>query len=93
MLKHAHSRGALAALRAFKLAGPMGANAGVQPRGDEQSHGTERVQYAKRTNGQPTPDESSTTAGSMPDWLWNLFNYDTQAPGRADGSYGQEVIG
>jgi hypothetical protein len=74
----------------------MGADVGVQPRGDEVSHGTERIPYAKRQT--PNDGASAQTAGSavsnMPDWLWDHFTtYDQIAPGRADGSFGQEVIG
>ena len=41
-----------------------------------------------------TPLEGSAAAASMPDWLWDNFTtYDRAAPGRADGTWGQEVIG
>jgi hypothetical protein len=67
----------------------MGADAGVQPKGDEVSHGTERVQYTKRA-----PSDLALPPTNMPDWLWNNFTtYDQIAPGRADGTFGQEVIG
>ncbi len=96
MLRLAHNRGVHEALVHFKLANSMGADAGVQPTGDEVSHGTERIPYAKRQT--PSDGNPAQTAGSavsnMPDWLWNNFTtYDQIAPGRADGSYGQEVIG
>jgi hypothetical protein len=29
----------------------------------------------------------------MSSWLWNISDIDHLAPGRADGSFGQEVIG
>jgi hypothetical protein len=87
-LRGAYMRGANAAAAHFKIAGPMGADIGVQPKGDEVSHGTERTQY-------PAQREGTTAArANMPDWLWDAFTtYDQIAPGRADGSYGQEVIG
>lgn len=91
MLKTAHDRGARAALVFFKIAGPMGADIAVQPRGPEVSHGTEAIQYARRDAGPLAP--ASAARADMPDWLWNLSSYDRQAPGRADGSYGQETIG
>ena len=85
-LREAYTAGARAALA--KYAGPMGANAGVQPRGEEVSHGTERTQYPPQQNG------TSAARANMPDWLWDHFTtYDQIAPGRADGSYGQETIG
>lgn len=90
----AYNAGVRAALA--KFAGPMGADAGVQPKGDEVSHGTERIPYAKRetpSDGGQGADASAARA-SMPDWLWDSFTtYDQIAPGRADGSFGQEVIG
>ncbi len=80
----------------FKIAGPMGADSGVQPRGVEQSHGTERIQYAKRetpNDGAPA-QEAGAAVSNMPDWLLDNFTtYDQIAPGRADGTWGQEVIG
>lgn len=95
-VKKAFEAGRLAALTHFKLAGPMGADIGVQPKGDEVSHGTERVPYAARetpSDGAPTLDGSEAGA-NMPDWLWDNFTtYDRAAPGRADGTFGQEVIG
>jgi hypothetical protein len=90
LLKNAHHRGTAAALQRFKLAGPMGADVGVMPKGDEQSHGTDRVQYARR-------DPTSVPNGQDPNmsaWLWDNFTtYDNIAPGRADGTFGQETIG
>jgi hypothetical protein len=66
----------------------MGADAGVQPKGVEVSHGTARTPYPAQADG------SSATRANMPDWLWDHFtSYDRIAPGRADGSFGQEVIG
>lgn len=72
-----------------KFASAMGADAGVQPKGDEVSHGTERVQYPAQTQG------TSAARAGMPDQLWDTFTtYDRgMAPGRADGTFGQEVIG
>lgn len=90
----AYEAGARAALA--KFAGAMGADAGVMPSGPEQSHGTERIQYAQRDTPRDgaTPLEGSEAAANMPDWLWDNFTtYDSIAPGRADGTWGQEVIG
>jgi hypothetical protein len=93
-LRETFTAGARAALA--KFAGPMGADVGVMPPGPEQSHGTERIQYAKRDtpdDGAP-PDAASAWRADMPDWLWDNFTtYDRAAPGRADGTWGQEVIG
>lgn len=87
-LNAAYQRGATAALERLKLASPMGANIGVQPKGNEWSHGTARTQYPAQAEG------TSAARADMPDWLWDNFTtYDQIAPGRADGSYGQEVIG
>lgn len=89
MLLHAHNQGQRTALKRFKLAGPMGANIGIQPRGDEQSHGTERLPYPARS---PTSDPDGQDP-NMSSGLWNMSDIDHLAPGRADGSFGQEVIG
>lgn len=94
MLKQAYDAGVRAALA--KFGGAMGADAGVQPKGDEVSHGTERIPYAKRDtpNDGTSVLDNSEAAGNMPDWLWDNFTtYDRIAPGRADGTWGQEVIG
>lgn len=88
-LRIAHAAGIASAMARFKLASAMGANAGVMPRGDEQSHGTERHQYPARS---PTEIPGAQTT-NMSDWLWTLSDIDSLAPGRADGTYGQEVIG
>lgn len=94
MLKRAHNHGVQTALARFKLAGPMGADPGVMPSGDEQSHGTDRVQYAKREGNEPNATSTSVEHANAPNWLLDLFTtYDHMAPGRADGSFGQEVIG
>jgi hypothetical protein len=93
-LRVSYECGARAALA--KFAGALGADAGVMPSGPEQSHGTERIQYAQRDAPKDgaTPLEGSAAAASMPDWLWDNFTtYDRAAPGRADGTWGQEVIG
>ncbi len=85
-LRAAYDAGARAAL--VKYASAMGADAGVQPRGPEVSHGTVRVEYPAQAEG------TSAARANMPDWLWDNFTtYDQIAPGRADGTYGQEVIG
>lgn len=94
MLRTAYDKGLRDAFR--KYAGPMGADAGVQPKGDEVSHGTDRIPYAKRDTPSDgaAADAASAARANMPDWLWDAFTtYDQIAPGRADGSYGQEVIG
>lgn len=88
-VKKAFDDGKYAALTRFKLSGAMGASAGIQPRGDEQSHGTARLQYPPRPPGSD-PDGQDP---NMSDWLWNISDVDHLAPGRADGTYGQEVIG
>lgn len=83
-----YRRGRSAALAQLKLSGAMGAEPGVQPKGPEQSHGTARTQYPPQQNG------TSATRANMQDWLWDNFTtYDRIAPGRADGTFGQEVIG
>lgn len=88
MLQTAYSRGFRAAIDALKLAGVMGADMGVAPRGPEQSHGSTRIEYPVQREG------TSAARASMPDWLWNTFTtYDRAAPGRADGTFGQETIG
>lgn len=93
-LKTARARGVRAALARFKLAGPAGADFGVMPKGDEVSHGTARTQYAPRSGAEPNSDPTSAWRADMPDWLWDNFtSYDDVGPGRADGSYGEEVIG
>lgn len=84
----AYAAGAHAALTRLKLSGAMGAEPGVQPKGPEQSHGTARIQYPPQEEG------TSAARANMPDWLWDNFTtYDRIAPGRADGTFGQEVIG
>ncbi len=88
-LHGAHRNGVTSALSRFKLSGAMGASPGVTPRGDGQSHGTERHQYPARSPSSP-PDSQDP---NMPDWLWNISDINHLAPGRTDGTYGQEVIG
>jgi hypothetical protein len=93
----AYTRGVCAACTRFKVAGPMGSDAGVQPKGPEWSHGTASNEYALR-GPQHKPDAedgTSSAEANMTDWLWDNFTSydDNMAPGRADGSYGQEVIG
>ena len=85
-LRASYEAGRRAALA--KFAGPMGADVDVQPRGPEVSHGTERAPYPAQEQG------TSAARADMPDWLWDHFtSYDRMAPGRADGTFGQEVIG
>lgn len=81
----AYVHGQASALHALKLAGPMGADMPVAPRGEEQSHGTELHPYARTGGPQQDPD--------MPDWLWDIFGQDNLAPGGAGGQYGAETIG
>lgn len=88
-LQIAQRNGVLSALTRFKLSGALGASPGVAPRGDEQSHGTDRHQYPARP---PTSDPNNQDP-NMPDWLWTVSDINHLAPGRADGTYGQEVIG
>jgi len=95
--KRAYWDGQRSALLLFKVAGALGADVGVAPRGPEVSHGTQRTQYALR-GPQRKPDSEdlgSSAEANQSDWLWDNFTaYDGEmAPGRADGSYGQEVIG
>jgi len=88
-LRAARRSGVESALARFKLAGAMGAPAGVQPHGSEHSHGTTRLPYPPRSPGSDPAGQDP----NMPDWLWNISDIDHLAPGRADGTYGQEVIG
>lgn len=101
MLKTSYNRGAHAALCRFKVAidlpgtAPMGADYGVSPAGDEQSHGTDRTVYPPRRTSDGT---SAAPAEGLPqdqfntDWLWDISKYDALAPG-ATGEWGQEVVG
>lgn len=86
-LRAAYASGCDAALT--KFAGPMGADITVQPKGSEVSHGTTLTRYPPQAEG------TSEARSNMPDWLWDHFTtYDQgMAPGRADGTYGQETIG
>lgn len=68
-----------------KLAGPMGADIGVAPRGDEQSHGTETIPYPS--------GRRETTDHDKIDRLWDLFGKGREAPGGTGGQYGTETIG
>lgn len=87
MIARAHQAGRDAALRRFKIAGPMGADYGVAPRGDEQSHGSADTAYAPRA-----PTDPSQPPTSMSDWLWAMSEHDRLAPGAAS-EYGSETIG
>jgi len=94
MLGDAYAAGVRTAMQ--KLAGPMGADMKPMPSGPEQTHGTDRIQYAPTTgvNDGTKTDRASATRGGLPGWLWDNFTtYDAIAPGYADGSYGQETIG
>ena len=86
LLEEARAKGAAAAIAHFKLADTMGADYGVAPSGDEQSHGTDTVTYAP-SRGHENQDPN------MPDWLFDLFATDRQGPGGAGGQYGTETIG
>lgn len=88
-LRAVQRNGVASALARFKLSGVLGAPPGVAPRGEERSHGTERHQYPSRS-----PSETPLSQDpDMPDRLWNISDISRLAPGRADGTYGQEVIG
>lgn len=90
----AYTRGVRAALA--KYAGTLGATIGVQPQGPEVSHGTARVPYTFRASANDGPQArgSSVAAANMSDQLWDSAkSYDKQAPGSADGSFGEAVIG
>jgi hypothetical protein len=92
MLRLAMINGTRDALHRLKLAGPAGADMGVMPKGDEQTHGTDRIQYAKKQNPDPTSTPSQWR-DTMPDWLWDNFTtYDEgMAPG-ATGEFGSENL-
>lgn len=82
-LKQAYLSGARGAY--MKYANPMGADYGVRPKGPEVSHGTELIPYNKTEHAQKAP--------WMSDQLWDIFGKNKEAPGRASGEYGAEVIG
>jgi hypothetical protein len=98
-LRSHYNAGVRAALAQFKLAeGTLGADYGVAPSGEEQSHGTRLNEYPLRhaSNPQLGSDYQFTTRSHGKDYgtdfLWNLSEYDKLAPG-ATGEFGQEVIG
>jgi hypothetical protein len=96
VLKETYRLGSSAACRFLKLAGPMGADHGVMPTGDGPTHGTELIPYAKRDsiNDGNKASLAGSAISNLPSWLWDNFTtYDKIAPGRSDGTYGQEVIG
>ena len=82
-LEAAYDKGKKAAFARFKLAETMGADYGVAPRGEEQSHGTAEIPYQGR---------GQTTDPDMSQWLWDIFGEGREAPG-AVGEYGTETIG
>ena len=87
-----YNSGAMAALAHFKIAETvLGASPGVAPRGDEVSHGTDRIPYANLDS--PHDEQTDALAKAKVDSLWNISDYDHWAPGTSGGSYGQEVIG
>lgn len=95
MLRNAYNSGVTAALSRFKLAldvspGVMGADPGVAPRGDEQSHGTTLLPYPFKTSPHDPSVQPAKNQGT--DFLWNLSTYDKLGPGMT-GEWGQEVIG
>jgi hypothetical protein len=99
MFQSAFDAGFSAALRRFKLAdGTLGADYGVAPSGEEQSHGPRLNEYPLRRGSNPQlgSDYQFTTRSHGKDYgtdfLWNLSEYDKLAPG-ATGEFGQEVIG
>ncbi len=98
MLQNAYNSGVQAALARFKLAGTLGADYGVGPKGTEMSHGTDRFMYPPQAGANPAPGEpfdprQRLRAEDQSDFLWNISEYDRLAPGGAGGQYGQEVIG
>jgi hypothetical protein len=96
MLKGAYFSGSDAALAHLKLAGPMGADHAPTPTGDGPIHGTELIPYAKRdsVNDGNKASLAGSAVSNMPSWLWDNFTtYDKIAPGRSDGTFGQETIG
>jgi hypothetical protein len=78
----------------------MGADHGVMPTGPELSHGTDRIQYAKKNQASPVDNalgvdehgNPSQWRDAMPDYLFDVHvAYDSDlAPGGADGSFGSE---
>jgi hypothetical protein len=99
MLREDYNSGVGAALARFKLAdGTLGADYGVAPRGEEQSHGTRLNEYPLRRGDNSAPGDAyqftSRAHGKDygSDFLWNISKYDRWAPG-ATGEWGQEVIG
>jgi hypothetical protein len=102
-LKSAQISGVLAALNHYKLANSMGAEHGVMPSGPEVSHGTDRIQYAKKNDGSPVDNTQGVTDHGnpswqrdlMPGWLFDNFTaYDGDlGPGLANGQFGEETIG
>jgi hypothetical protein len=86
-LRAAYVHGSNAAQAHYKLAGPMGADIGVQPKGPEVSHGTASNPYPVQATG------TSAARAGMSDVLWDRFTtHDRMAPGSADGSFGSETI-
>ena len=49
------------------------------------THGVQKAYYPAAQRPQQDP--------SMPDWLFDLFGKDKEAPGGAGGQYGTETIG
>ena len=99
MLKIAYNAGVKAAIAHFKLAETvLGASPGVAPRGEEVSHGSDRIQDAPQSaevppSGQGHQSPTQDKAHNAVDWLWNISEYDKLAPGGAGGQFGEEVIG
>jgi hypothetical protein len=96
-LATAHRRGVTDALARFKVAGPMGAEYGVGPPGSEVSHGTMLLPNQPRSSSNSVPGGAYDPATRLraegsTDALFNISEYDRQAPGNVSG-YGQEVIG
>ena len=80
-LKISYNSGVNAAFSRFKLAGPLGANVGVMPKGPEVSHGTS-------TNTYPKTDATDTQSKGKVDSLWNISDIGHMSAGHND-----EVIG
>lgn len=89
-LHGAYIQGARAAVA--KFAGTLGASIGVQPTGPVVSHGTMATRYPPRAA--PEPAVHSSQAASAAASLWDSFtSNDRLAPGRADGTFSDAVIG
>ena len=94
-LRSTYFQGLTSALTHYGLAkhaAVMGANYGVNPTGDEQSHGTERIEYPRRYRSSSAPFETLHQDQFNGDWLWKNQDLDHMAPGKVEG-FGTENIG